>query len=457
MARPRTTNGPESGVRRIESAVATTGALALVLAPVVILAGETAASAGTQDFSTPGTSDFTVPGGVTCVVVHVWGADGGAGGGGTSGGLGGESAGTLSVVPGEVLHVDVGGHGVDASGQTGGGGGSNGGAAGGGGGTDQAGGGGGGMSDIRVGSVPVIVAGGGGGGGGDAQGGAGGEGGGNGTNGGNGGGGGGGASGDNGGTAGTSAGTGVTPATAGSAGQGGVGADAGANQGGGGGGGGVTGGGGGGGAGAAAPSGAGGGGGGSGFSITGSSDNGVGADNGGDGAVSLLWNVGDTDCIEAPLTITKSTNGASATPGATFAVTLSCNDSVINPGTIGLPGIPASSLTVQFVVDSSGVAQPASGFVIGFFDAAVCTVTETGTGGATAVSYTCTGTLGETTPGAVSGFTHTQTAALPVCPTAGPQADPIVVNIETGGQTAHVAVANTLAAPAVVVAPAFTG
>jgi hypothetical protein len=438
---------------------------ALVCTPLVVLAGTTAASADTQDFTTPGTTVFTVPANVTCIDATVWGADGGAGSAGSAaaGGLGGKSEATLTVVPGETLNVDVGGHGGDAVTSTPGTSGSNGGGAGGTG-SEESGGGGGGMSDVRVGSTPVIVAGGGGGGGsfsGITN--IGGEGGGNGTDGGSGIHATGGQAGGSGGAAGTSAGSGVTAATAGSAGQGGAGGSG--DGGGGGGGGGATGGGGGGAVAAGSGSG-GGGGGGSGFASFGTTTNGVGADNDGNGAVNLFWNVGDTDCLAAPLTITKATTGATAAAGTTFSVTLTCTNAVINPGSLGQPGIPTDTLTVQFVADASGVPQPQAGFLISFFEASPCQVTETGTGGATAVSYTCTSTAGETAPASENnGWTGSAAAVTPGCVSAGPQSTPIGVNIENENQTAHVTVTNTIAAlvtppavaPAVVVQPAFTG
>jgi hypothetical protein len=150
--------------------------------------GPTPALATPTTFSTPGTYTYTVPPGVTSIVIDAFGAEGGRGGKCTvgcsfpangPGGRGGEALGTLSVSPGDVLQIDVGGKGADGTyalfnGGTPGTGGTNGGATGGGG--NAAGGGGGGATDVRVGSCAattscgldarVIVAGGGGGGGG---------------------------------------------------------------------------------------------------------------------------------------------------------------------------------------------------------------------------------------------------------------------------------------------------
>ncbi|MDX2279928.1 MAG: zinc-dependent metalloprotease family protein, partial [Saprospiraceae bacterium] len=104
---------------------------------------------------------FTVPAGITSLSIQVFGAQG-ASGAGTNAGIGaqgGQATGTLSVTPGQVLNLYVGGAGIGATG------GYNGGANGG----SGNGGGGGGASDIRVGGTAfsnrVIVAGGGGGGG----------------------------------------------------------------------------------------------------------------------------------------------------------------------------------------------------------------------------------------------------------------------------------------------------
>lgn len=108
---------------------------------------------------------YTVPCGVTSVLIECYGAAGASGADGSAAntggaqGLGGYSAGTLAVTPGDILYVTVGGA---ASGSTGG---FNGGANGG----SQNAGGGGGASDVRVGNTAltdrVITAGGGGGGG----------------------------------------------------------------------------------------------------------------------------------------------------------------------------------------------------------------------------------------------------------------------------------------------------
>lgn len=108
---------------------------------------------------------YTVPCGVTSINIDAYGAQGGNGAAGANsavggnGGLGGYASGTLSVVPGQVLFIYVGGMGSTP----------NGGFNGGGNGGNQNSGGGGGATDVRVNStIPadrVLVAGGGGGGG----------------------------------------------------------------------------------------------------------------------------------------------------------------------------------------------------------------------------------------------------------------------------------------------------
>src|SRR5665213_972033 len=118
---------------------------------------------GTQTYSYTGsTQTYTVPAGVTSINVTLYG---GAGGNGSSnGGLGGETTGTLSVTPGEILKLVVGGVGGASALQN-----TPGGYPDGGesllGGSFATAGGGGGSSQILNGSTPLAIAGGGGGGG----------------------------------------------------------------------------------------------------------------------------------------------------------------------------------------------------------------------------------------------------------------------------------------------------
>jgi Domain of unknown function DUF11 len=143
--------------------------LALSSATVALAAAPAAASAApfSQSFG-PGHSTFVVPGGVTSLSVTADGAGGGldSAGQGCLTGRGGEISGNLTVTPGEVLTIDVGGRGGDGSGTVGGAGGAGGGAPGGG--SPNAsgyggGGGGGGQTAISDPSGPLTVAGGGGG------------------------------------------------------------------------------------------------------------------------------------------------------------------------------------------------------------------------------------------------------------------------------------------------------
>jgi hypothetical protein len=103
--------------------------------------------------------------------------------------------------------------------------------------------------------------------------------------------------------------------------------------------------------------------------------------------------------------------------------------------------------------------------VIGFGGPGECTVTETATGGASSVTYACTGTIPVPADGA-KGFGDVAPAqeAVPItdpCGAAGPQATPMTVFIEDPDQTATVTVHNTFdpitPSPAVVIQPAFTG
>ncbi|GIK69385.1 MAG: hypothetical protein BroJett020_06800 [Bacteroidota bacterium] len=131
----------------VNNAPGTCGAVVNYVTPV----GTNPCGSGTQTFSYTGsTQTFTVPAGVTKITIEAWGAQGQGG----NGGLGGYVKGDLTVTPGQVLNIYVGGK----NGYNGGGLGHaavlrNGGGA----------------SDVRVGGTAlanrVIVAGGGGGGG----------------------------------------------------------------------------------------------------------------------------------------------------------------------------------------------------------------------------------------------------------------------------------------------------
>ena len=139
-----------------------------------IAPGAVALAPTVQDFTTVGESTFTVPASVRQLTVTAIGAGGGGGHlAGCAGGKGAQVTSMVSVTPGELLYVDVGGQGADA--QNGGvhnAGGANGGGAGGLDGAGDSAGGGGGASDVRTAAAAsglspdtrLVVAGGGGGG-----------------------------------------------------------------------------------------------------------------------------------------------------------------------------------------------------------------------------------------------------------------------------------------------------
>lgn len=139
--------------------------LCVVIAGISISGSYNAQTVTSSYNFTGGIQTFTVPCGVNSIFIQAWGAQGGTGAtGGASvaggqGGLGGYAEGFLSVSPGDVLDIFVGGQGATPTG------GFNGGANGG---STNAGGGGG-ASDVRAGGTAesnrVITAGGGGGGG----------------------------------------------------------------------------------------------------------------------------------------------------------------------------------------------------------------------------------------------------------------------------------------------------
>jgi hypothetical protein len=100
-------------------------ALALAVGGIALLGLPGSAAAATQiTFGFTGASQtFTVPDGVSHVAIQALGAQGGAGGiagGDEQGALGGEADGTLSVTPGEILSIYVGGRGGPGGAATGG-------------------------------------------------------------------------------------------------------------------------------------------------------------------------------------------------------------------------------------------------------------------------------------------------------------------------------------------------
>ena len=107
------------------------------------------------------------------------------------------------------------------------------------------------------------------------------------------------------------------------------------------------------------------------------SNTGVDAENGGNGGVQLTYEVGDTSCLLAPLTIQKVLGGTVVfAPGTRFDVTISCIDPTINLGTLGRPGT-GSTVTLSFVANAGGVASAVGPDTIAFVGPTNCTVTET--------------------------------------------------------------------------------
>ena len=170
----------------------------------------------------------------------------------------------------------------------------------------------------------------------------------------------------------------------------------------------------------------------------------------------------------APLTIVKQVT-APFPAGTTFTATISCvpdesdvkaADGIIDNGDGG-----TNEATVTF--DDKG--QPTSPDTVSFDGPGVCTVTETVNGGATSTTYSCVGNLpeppGDEVPAPIDGVGSFQVEEPlgTVCPSAGPQAAPITVNIISPNQDATVTIVNTppTAAPQpaaqVVAQPAFTG
>jgi hypothetical protein len=458
----------KSRIAAVLTAVTLVGAPALVGAPGSAQSAEPIV----VPFTEVGAHAFQVPADVHCIAVDAIGAQGGQGTESlSSGGLGGQVLEFLTVLPGQSLQVNVGGAGGDAVDAVPGEGGFNGGGDGGVGAiADLSGGGGGGASDVRQGGTGpgalAVVAAGGGGSGGLDSGGAGGAGGDpaeDGTD------GaispGGGAATPQGGGAGGEGGPPSDVTLRGGDGSSGTGGDGGGGAnavgGAGGGGGGFFGGGGGGAVavGFASPAG---GGGGVNFAFFFADNNtGVDAGNGGDGAVTLTYVVGDTSCILAPLTIAKVVSGTVVfAPGTGFDVTISCVDPTINLGTLGRPGT-ASTVTLSFVANAGGTASAVGPDTIAFVGPTDCTVTETANGGATGVSYLCSAQLESDDDGLVAeGFGDVSAAAIgpfpDACAAQGAQASPTLVHILAPTQSATVTVAN-LNDPVVVIAPRFTG
>ncbi len=407
-----------------------------IIASFVVTAPSVQAAASTSFGYTGGPQFFTVPAGVTSISVTAIGAGGGVWtyNGGTAAGYAGEVQGTLSVTPGEVLTIDVGGVGgsVGGTGQVGAGGwggpSSSGGAGGDGssgvcvpsGAPTYDGAGGGGASSVLSGITPLVVAAGGGGGGSAAgPGGAGG-----GTTGGNGG-SGGGAGGGGGGTQVAGGAGGFSPYAVGASatsGNGGVGGSGGGScEGGSGGGGGYFGGGGGG----AGSGGSGAGGGGSSLVPTGgTTTTGV---NAGYGLVKIsgyLYTPTDT--------LSPSANPATVGTSVTYTATVT-GSGPIPTGTVTFEdgGVPISSCGTSGVVALSGTGV------------ATCSITYSSTAGSPHVitapysgdsnyAATSSNTVNETVDPASQTITFTSTA-----PTSATVGGPTYTVTATGGASGN--------------------
>jgi hypothetical protein len=147
--------------------------------------------------------------------------------------------------------------------------------------------------------------------------------------------------------------------------------------------------------------------------------------------ISGLWSAGFATNAGAgaiDFEILKTVNGTPP-PGTVFEVTLACQEGV----TI-LPGGQENGQNQAVVrFDAAGAAQDPSAFR--FEGEGTCTVTETQTGGASAVTYECFLTAGETN------------GASPPCPPSGPQTDPPTLNVTTPRSQGSVVVTNTFEAP----------
>jgi hypothetical protein len=171
--------------------------------------------------------------------------------------------------------------------------------------------------------------------------------------------------------------------------------------------------------------------------------------------------------VAAPLTVVKTVSGP-VPAGTTFTATIQCNDDII----LVQGGESTDHATVTFGADG----QPTSPDTVSFVDAGTCTVTETANGGAATTTYECEGSVPETPTTSTTtttevvpkstgfgGRSQAVTPEDPICPAAGPQSQPVSVNIEVENQVATVTIHNTFNTPAVqpaaVVAatPTFTG
>jgi len=130
------------------------------------------------------------------------------------------------------------------------------------------------------------------------------------------------------------------------------------------------------------------------------------------------------DEFTSDILVTKVVGG-SGTPDGPVLVDVTCTS-----GEAYQVEFPAEGGTAAVTVTSS-VEAPVS-----------CTVAEAATGGAETIWYTCVG--------------ESVVEGTPVCSSAGPEANPITVNVLDAEQFAEVTIANTYVAP-IAVTPRFTG
>jgi hypothetical protein len=134
----------------------------------------------------------------------------------------------------------------------------------------------------------------------------------------------------------------------------------------------------------------------------------------------------------APLTVVKTVSGP-VPEGTTFTAKIECDGEIIE-------GDSELVDSVEITFDATG--QPTSEDTFGFDNEGTCTVTETEDGGAETKTYACDVDFLD------SGATASQVDPVDICPDAGPQSDPITVNIEVEDQDVTVTIANTFVAPA---------
>jgi hypothetical protein len=142
------------------------------------------------------------------------------------------------------------------------------------------------------------------------------------------------------------------------------------------------------------------------------------------------------------ITVVKTVSGV-VPSGTTFTATIKCADDVIGQGQD-----KTDTATVDF--DSTGQPTTEATVELDTGKDTTCSVTETETGGATSTSYACASTVDESDTTSTTSGEVTESAKpepVEVCSAAGPQADPITVNVANQSQSATVTIANTFPTP----------